>query len=627
MVDMIAEFKDVRRGVGKKEKKKAKGKKDGGKEGPERPVFALLRTNKELANELMAKLETFARENPIRCFEEEEAEKFVEQHTRFMEGFKKIVMDTVPTKERAKATATYRLNDAEFNKLWRARKVAYGIYRGMGRTTAIPLRHKEEARERYREATEAMLQGMKEARDRHFAKMSDDIMTAFRANLQADLFRAVKKMNGKSRVNIYEEDGTNGGELKKLDGTMTRTSQEAQERMTEHFKALFNQESDLVSYPNPPLEVPYCGFCKLTPAQECGDVGPASSMLQWERDAWEYADEDEQMREEYEREYNKEEGEEVGGSEEKAKEQPALKVPPDWALPPRRRPMAEFDEEYTMEEFTEAAKGVGLNRAVAADGVAIEVIKLAGGRELHRAMLALCNGALKCETCPPSWRDVTITAAHKGDDKTECTNYRGLSVMSHCGKLLERMILNRLRKITERNPGCIPDSQCGFVAGKSTVDALIISRIITAQSIEGDMKLLKAYIDLTKAYDKVHRETMWEILRRLGTPPRLLNLIISLHQGAMATVKMDGCGLGAPFELKTGLKQGSILSPMLFNIFLGAAINATHERRVYETDTGIPRTSTERSGNRVQHNSGGGGGKANGAVHREDKNIRNSLRR
>ena len=140
-------------------------------------MFALLRTNKELANELMAKLETYARENPILCFEEEEAEKFVEQHTRFMEGFKKIVMDTVPTKERAKATATYRLNDAEFNKLWRARKVAYGIYRGMGRTTAIPLRHKEVARERYREATEAMLQGMKEARDRHFAKMSDDIMT------------------------------------------------------------------------------------------------------------------------------------------------------------------------------------------------------------------------------------------------------------------------------------------------------------------------------------------------------------------------------------------------------------------------------------------------------------------
>ena len=54
-----------------------------------------------------------------------------------------------------------------------------------------------------------------------------------------------------------------------------------------------------------------------------------SSMLQWERDAWEYADEDEKMREEYEREYNKDEGEEVGGSEEKVKAQPALKVPPD----------------------------------------------------------------------------------------------------------------------------------------------------------------------------------------------------------------------------------------------------------------------------------------------------------
>jgi hypothetical protein len=111
------------------------------------------------------------------------------------------------------------------------------------------------------------------------------------------------------------------------------------------------------------------------------------------------------------------------------------------------------------------------------------------------------------------------------------------------------MILNRLHRIVEMNPGCIPDSQCGFVAGKSTLDAISVSRMLASHAIETDTPLFKCYIDLTKAYDRVNKETVWEILRRLGTPPKLVNLIASLHNGAMATVKTDGCEQGAQFFL------------------------------------------------------------------------------
>ena len=74
---------------------------------------------------------------------------------------------------------------------------------------------------------------------------------------------------------------------------------------------------------------------------------------------------------------------------------------------------------------------------------------------LRTSILALCNGALYHESCPSEWKDVNLTALHKGDSTQECTNYRGLSVMAHCGKLLERMILNRLDRLVAYNPGCM----------------------------------------------------------------------------------------------------------------------------------------------------------------------------
>jgi hypothetical protein len=78
---------------------------------------------------------------------------------------------------------------------------------------------------------------------------------------------------------------------------------------------------------------------------------------------------------------------------------------------------------------------------------------------------------------------------------------------------------------------------------------------------------------LTKAYDKVNRDILWEILLKLGVPQNIVNLIKALHEGAQASVRVDG-NVSDPFGLNNGLKQGSILSPILFNIFFGTIINA-----------------------------------------------------
>ena len=91
----------------------------------------------------------------------------------------------------------------------------------------------------------------------------------------------------------------------------------------------------------------------------------------------------------------------------------------------------------------------------------------------------------------------------------------GISLlMSHKGKLLERLIFNRLKTALK---DAIPANQFGFTENCKTQDAILVSRIILAiNAIKNHTGLVRGYIDLTKAYDKLNREILWKILRLYG---------------------------------------------------------------------------------------------------------------
>ena len=127
--------------------------------------------------------------------------------------------------------------------------------------------------------------------------------------------------------------------------------------------------------------------------------------------------------------------------------------------------------------------------------------------------------------------------------------------------------MNRLNIVAEES-GWL---QHGFRSNRSTVDAIFINRMLSNHAHEKGITLFKCFIDLTKAYDKVNRPILWELLRRLGVPDRLVNLIAAIHDGSTASVRYGG-ELLEPFILNSGLKQGSVFAAFLFNVFLGAII-------------------------------------------------------
>ena len=101
-----------------------------------------------------------------------------------------------------------------------------------------------------------------------------------------------------------------------------------------------------------------------------------------------------------------------------------------------------------------------------------------------------------------------------------------------------------------------------------------------------------AFIDLTKAFDSVSRELLWDILSKYGCPAKYIRVLRLLHDDMRATVKI-GNEQSDPFQVKSGVKQGCVITPTLFSIFISAITHIIKDdlpqgiEIVYRTDGGI----------------------------------------
>ena len=145
-------------------------------------------------------------------------------------------------------------------------------------------------------------------------------------------------------------------------------------------------------------------------------------------------------------------------------------------------------------------------------------------------------------------------------------------MLSVAGKILTKILQSRIMKtVTDKT---ISESQCGFRSARGTADTIFVVRQLQEKCIEQRMNLFAVFIDLTKAFDTVNRSALWCVLRKRGIPPKITNIIISLHEGMLGTVKIDGERTES-FEMTTGVKQRCVIAPTLFILYLDAISNCT----------------------------------------------------
>ena len=105
---------------------------------------------------------------------------------------------------------------------------------------------------------------------------------------------------------------------------------------------------------------------------------------------------------------------------------------------------------------------------------------------------------------------------------------------------------------------------------------IFTARQIQEKCREQNKDLFITFIDLTKAFDTVNREILWSILRKFGVPPKFLNILIQLHTGMQACVLVGG-EQSPSFPVNIGVKQGCVLAPVIFNVFLAAVTLLFHQ--------------------------------------------------
>ncbi|CAB1098711.1 unnamed protein product [Ectocarpus sp. CCAP 1310/34] len=130
-----------------------------------------------------------------------------------------------------------------------------------------------------------------------------------------------------------------------------------------------------------------------------------------------------------------------------------------------------------LEDVARATKGLKNWKAPDHDSLPAELLKIDDDEpfvlgHLHTILVKVWNGGVIPRE---EWKDATIKVLYKEGDRSNCNNYRGISLLSHVGKVPIKIITNRLSAFCEAN-NILPEEQCGFRSGRSTVDMLFVVR-------------------------------------------------------------------------------------------------------------------------------------------------------
>ncbi|KAI8481625.1 Dynein heavy chain 1, axonemal [Branchiostoma belcheri] len=229
----------------------------------------------------------------------------------------------------------------------------------------------------------------------------------------------------------------------------------------------------------------------------------------------------------------------------------------------------ELDILPSLSETQKAISQMSNGKAPGLDGIPAKVYK-SGGHVLTQKLTDIFCAMWEKGTIPQDFKDASIVHIYKRKgNRQSCDNHRGISLLCIAGKILARILLNRLIKHLEQ--GHLPESQCGFRAGRGTVDMIFAARQLQEKCQEQHKDLYTTFIDLTKAFDLVSREGLWKIMAKFGCPERFTSMIRQFHEGMTARVQDDG-ETSTAFPVTNGVKQGCVLAPTLVSIVFTAML-------------------------------------------------------
>jgi hypothetical protein len=172
----------------------------------------------------------------------------------------------------------------------------------------------------------------------------------------------------------------------------------------------------------------------------------------------------------------------------------------------------------TMQEVDKALRRLKTGKSPGIDDIPPEAL-IHGGPDLKQRLLSLLRIAWEQNAIPQDWKDAVVVPLYKKGSKTDCGNYRGISLLSIAGKLLTSIIRERISALYEVN---LREEQAGFRTGRVCTDQIFNLRQVFERRLRHGRPFGALFVDFAAAFDSVHRESLWAALRSIGIPTKLV---------------------------------------------------------------------------------------------------------
>lgn len=226
----------------------------------------------------------------------------------------------------------------------------------------------------------------------------------------------------------------------------------------------------------------------------------------------------------------------------------------------------ELDTIITWDEVVSALSSLPDGKCGGRDGLIGEILRKAG-IGFATAITCLFNHIWTFQVWPEAWRKAFLIPLYKGEGLlTSPSNYRLLALTSVLAKTFEKVLDARLRSWAERM-GSLSDFQGGFRAGRGCSDQIFVLHEIVAKRKEEKLQTFLAFLDVSKAYDRVWRPGLWHKLRNLGVGAKVLTMLQAMFGRVIRNILVNDTFTDYA-DLQTGVPQGAVLSPYLYAVFI-----------------------------------------------------------